>query len=160
MVHDKPRKESPMTEQQESMGPEDAVPPAGEGLADEPIPDATDAPGTDAGSARARDWLNQLETMIQEIATQAAPVARQVGAKAAELAAVAATKAGPIAQKAAEVTTDVGQRFAERAQAVAAELRAEDAAHAEGESAAPGGSGGPAAAEAAAAPGDEESPSA
>ena len=76
--------------------------------------------------------MTQLETMIQEIATQAAPVARQVGAKAAELAAVAATKAGPIAQRAAEVTTEYGTRFAERAQAVAAELRAEDAATAAG----------------------------
>ena len=60
--------------------------------------------------------------MIQDIATQAAPVAKQVGAKAAELAAIAATKAGPFAQKAADVTTEYGQKFADRATAVAAEL--------------------------------------
>ena len=77
----------------------------------------------EASTVRAREWLSQLETMIQDIATQAAPVARQVGAKAAELAAVAAVKAGPIAHKAADATTDYGQRFAEKAQAVAAELR-------------------------------------
>lgn len=104
--------------------------PGGGSLADEPIPDAageagTDGPGT---SARAREWLSQLEAMIQDIATQAAPVARQVGAKAAELAAIAAVKAGPLAHKAANVTTDVGQRFAERAQSVAAELRGETGA--------------------------------
>jgi len=105
--------------------PQDTTPPTGEPMADEPIPDAT-GEGTEPGaSAKAREWLNQLETMIQDIATQAAPVARQVGAKAAELAAVAAVKAGPFAHKAADVTTDVGQRFAERAQSVAAELRGE-----------------------------------
>ena len=43
----------------------------------------------------ARDALSQLQKMIDDIATQAAPVARQIGAKAAELAAVAAEKAGP-----------------------------------------------------------------
>jgi hypothetical protein len=85
-----------------------------------------------AGPARAREWVAQLEAMIQQISTQAAPVARQVGAKAAELAAVAAVKAGPAAQKAAELTTDYGQRFAEKAQSVAAELRAHDAPTADG----------------------------
>jgi hypothetical protein len=39
-------------------------------------------------------------------------------------------KAGPLAHKAADVTTDVGQRFAERAQSVAAELRGEGQAEA------------------------------
>ena len=106
--------------------PFDTMPPAAEPMADEPIPDAPgEGTETGAGGARAREWLNQLEAMIQDIATQAAPVARQVGAKAAELAAVAAVKAGPIAHKAADVTTDYGQRFAERAQSVAAELRGE-----------------------------------
>jgi hypothetical protein len=94
----------------------DTPPPPGEG----------DAGG--AGSARAREWVAQLEAMIAQISTQAAPVARQVGAKAAELAAIAAVKAGPAAQKAAELTTDYGQRFAEKAQSVAAELRAHDGA--------------------------------
>ena len=40
-------------------------------------------------------------------------------------AAVAAVKAGPAAQRAAEFTSDYGQRFAEKAQSVAAELRAQ-----------------------------------
>ena len=110
--------------------------PAGEPLADEPIPDAPpegEAEGDGAaGSTRGREWIAQLEAMIQQISTQAAPVARQVGAKAAELAAVAAVKAGPVAQRAADLTTDYGQRFAEKAQSVAAELRAHDAGATDG----------------------------
>ncbi len=116
-----------MTDQQDPGTTPPVDEPAAHGFADEPIPDTAGDAGSDgaAAGARAREWLAQLESMIQDIATQAAPVARQVGAKAAELAAVAAVKAGPLAQKAAEVTTDVGQRFAERAQSVAAELRGE-----------------------------------
>jgi hypothetical protein len=115
-----------MNDQQDSQ----TTPPEGRALADEPIPDAAGEAGPEGAgtSGRAREWLAQLEAMIQEIATQAAPVARQVGAKAAELAAIAAVKAGPLAHKAADVTTDVGQRFAERAQSVAAELRGEPGA--------------------------------
>jgi hypothetical protein len=95
-----------------------------------PPPGEGDAAGP--ASARGREWVAQLEAMIQQISTQAAPVARQVGAKAAELAAIAAVKAGPAAQKAAELTTDYGARFAEKAQSVAAELRAHDGAAASG----------------------------
>ncbi len=97
---------------------------------EQPIdPITEDQPGTEpasegsSASTKAREWLAQLEAMIQDVATQAAPVARQVGAKAAELAAVAAVKAGPVAHKAADLTTDYGQRFAEKAQSVAADLR-------------------------------------
>ena len=97
--------------------PSPEFPPAGEPPADEPA--AQDA----AANSRAREWLSQLELMIQNVAREAAPVAREVGAKAAELAAVAAVKAGPIAHKAAEATTEYGQRFAERAQSVAADWR-------------------------------------
>ena len=79
------------------------------------------------GASRGGEWMAQLEAMIAQISTQAAPVARQVGAKAAELAAVAAVKAGPAAQRAAEFTTEYGQRFAEKAQSVATELRSQDA---------------------------------
>jgi hypothetical protein len=97
---------------------------------EQPIdPITEDQPGAEPASegasaaGKAREWLAQLEAMIQDVATQAAPVARQVGAKAAELAAVAAVKAGPVAHKAADLTTDYGQRFAEKAQSVAADLR-------------------------------------
>ena len=81
--------------------------------------------------------MAQLEAMIAQISTQAAPVARQVGAKAAELAAVAAVKAGPAAQRAAVFTTEYGQRFAEKAQSVASELRSQDAVDGAASEAAP-----------------------
>ncbi len=109
--------------------PNETTPPSGEPLADEPIPDAPPESEGTGGSARAREWMSQLEAMIQQVSTQAAPVARQVGAKAAELAAVAAVKAGPVAQRAADLTTDYGHRFAEKAQSVAAELRSQDGHH-------------------------------
>src|SRR5262245_62908776 len=60
--------------------------------------------GEDQGSGAAGDaraaaerMLGQLQAMIDSVATQAAPVVRQIGAKAAELAAVAADRAGPLA---------------------------------------------------------------
>lgn len=86
--------------------------------------------GTDAG-AKAREWLGQLQAMIENLATQAAPVVREVGAKAAELAAIAGDKAGPVAQKAAEFTGQAGQKIAEKSRDLAAELR-RDAAAAKG----------------------------
>ena len=40
--------------------------------------------GSEAG-AKAREWLGQLQAMIENLATQAAPVVKEIGAKAAEL---------------------------------------------------------------------------
>ena len=76
-----------------------------------------------ASSAKAREWLGQLQAMIDDLADQAAPTVRQVGAKAAELAAAAGDKAGPIAHRAAEMTETAGARLAERSRALADELR-------------------------------------
>lgn len=124
-----------MTEEQPITEALPVEEPAPESAADSEVVEAAASPA----NARAREWLSQLESMIQNVAREAAPVAREVGAKAAELAAVAAVKAGPIAQKAAEATTEYGQKFAEKAQSVAAEWRHEneaepaDGAAAEGE---------------------------
>lgn len=74
-------------------------------------------------AATSREWLAQLQAMIDNLATTAAPVMREIGAKAAELAAAAGERAGPIAQKAAEVTAQAGTKVAERGREVAAELR-------------------------------------
>jgi hypothetical protein len=94
----------------------------------EPMTDTGDKPR--AG----REMLVQLQQMIDTLATQAAPVMREVAAKAAELAAIAAEKAGPLAHKAAGVTEQVGQRVAARSKEVAADLRRpRDAAEAEPE---------------------------
>jgi hypothetical protein len=78
--------------------------------------------GEPSGSTT-RDWLAQLQSMIDNAATQARPVLRQVAAKAAELAAVAGDKAGPIAHKAADVTAQAGTKVAEKSREVAADLR-------------------------------------
>ena len=77
----------------------------------------------DGRSAQAREWLAQLQQMIDRVAAEAAPVARDVAAKAAELAAVAGEKAGPLARRAAEVTEDVGTKVAERSRRFAEEVR-------------------------------------
>ena len=79
-----------------------------------------------------REWLAQLQTMIENAATQAAPVMREVAAKAAELAAVAGEKAGPVAARAAELTAEAGHKIAERSRDLATELRRDQAARGEG----------------------------
>jgi hypothetical protein len=86
----------------------------------------------DGETTHGREWLSQLQAMIDNVATQAAPVMREIGAKAAELAAIAGEKAGPIAHKAAEVTESAGTKLAERGRVVAADLR-RDAAERRGE---------------------------
>ena len=85
----------------------------------------------------ARDWVGQLQAMIDGVAEHAGPVLREVAAKAAELAAVAAENAGPALQKAATMTTEVGHKVATRSKEYAAELRRQQAEHgAPGETAA------------------------
>jgi hypothetical protein len=85
---------------------------------------------------KAREWLAQLQAMIENLATQAAPVVREVGAKAAELAAIAGDKAGPVAAKAAEMTGQAGQKLAVKSRELAGELRRDAAAAKAGETAA------------------------
>ena len=79
--------------------------------------------GTTDTGAKAREWLAQLQAMIENLATQAAPVVKEISAKAAELAAIAGDKAGPAAQKAAEFTGQAGQKLAVKSRDLAAELR-------------------------------------
>lgn len=125
--------------------------PGASSLADEPLPgdDGSGGGGWTAGdgagdspAARGREWMSQLQAMIDDIATQAAPIARQVASKAAELAALAAEKAGPVAQRAAEVTADASAKFAERAHQAAADLRREADAAGEHGTGTPTGSAG------------------
>ena len=81
--------------------------------------------GSSGAGATAERMIAQLQSMIDQIATQAAPVVRQVGAKAAELAAAAADRAGPFAHKAADATADASVKIAERSRTIAADLRRE-----------------------------------
>ncbi|HJW20989.1 MAG TPA: hypothetical protein VJ506_01020, partial [Candidatus Limnocylindrales bacterium] len=84
-----------------------------------------------AAPGQGREWMTQLQQMIEQLATQAAPVIREVGAKAAELAALAGEKAGPVAHRAAELTTEAGLKLAERSRDFAAEIRRDQAARGE-----------------------------
>ena len=74
-------------------------------------------------SASDQAWLSQLESIIENLATQSAPVIREVGAKAAEIAALAAERAGPLAIRAADATAQATVRVAERSRSLAAEWR-------------------------------------
>ena len=91
--------------------------------------DGADATANDAASS-GREWVAQLQAMIENITEQAGPVLRQVSAKAAELAAVAGEKAGPVAARAAELTAEAGSKLAERSRDLATELRRDQAAKA------------------------------
>ena len=75
-----------------------------------------------------REWLAQLQSMIENITEQAGPVLREVSAKAAELAAIAGDKAGPVAARAAELTAEAGSKLAERSRDFAADIRRDQAA--------------------------------
>ena len=81
-----------------------------------------EAPGTPA-EARFRDWMTQLQTMIDGVTTAAAPHVREIAAKAAELAAKAGEAAGPFAKRAAEATSDVGHKVATKSRDFAADMR-------------------------------------
>ncbi|MEP7157977.1 MAG: hypothetical protein ABI797_00990 [Chloroflexota bacterium] len=88
--------------------------------------DENETQTTGEGTERPRagsEMLIQLQQMIDTLATQAAPVMREVAAKAAELAAVAGEKAGPLAHKAAGITETMGQRISARSKEMAADLR-------------------------------------
>ena len=80
-------------------------------------------PSGAGGSGGVAPMIAQLQSMIDNITTQAAPVLREVAAKAAELAAAAGERAGPVAHRAAEVTQRAGETMATRGREVAANLR-------------------------------------
>jgi hypothetical protein len=103
----------------------DAAPEAtGSTPADDSFWQADETPHAGEG----REWVVQLQSMIEQLATQAAPIIREVGAKAAELAALAGEKAGPAAHRAAVFTQEAGIKLAERSRDLAAELRRDQAA--------------------------------
>ncbi|MFH1475175.1 MAG: hypothetical protein ABIG85_04870 [Chloroflexota bacterium] len=114
-----------MTDEMNPPADATQAPEAAPGTADVPPADIPPgAPADDEGrSFQAREWLAQLQQMIDRVAAEAGPVARDVAAKAAELAAVAGEKAGPLARRAAEVTGDVGTRVAKRSRRLADDMR-------------------------------------
>ena len=126
-----------MTDENPNVTP-DPTPASG---ADETFAWTSDGNGAAPGSGATgtgREWLTQLQTMIENITEAAGPVLREVSAKAAELAAVAGEKAGPVAARAAEFTAEAGTKLAERSRDLAAELRRDQAARAGTADATPG----------------------
>jgi hypothetical protein len=119
-----------MTDDTTTTGTGPETPPTG-ATPDETFAWTAEPEAGNGPSGQAREWLTQLQSMIENLATQAAPVVREIGAKAAELAAVAGDKAGPVAQRAAEMTADAGQKLAARSRDLAAELRRDAASDAE-----------------------------
>jgi len=104
---------------------------------EEPAAGAEDSTaGSNAGAGRTIDvqpMVNQLQGMIDQVATNSGPALRQVAAKAAELAAAAAKRAGPIAISIAARTDQVSQAVAGRAERFATDLRAGQETEAPGE---------------------------
>ena len=134
-----------MTDERPTDSPAEPMVPSGAGTgetgpaAGEPMPE----PAADAGGAPdtlANRWLSQLQAMIDSVATQATPVARQIGAKAAELTAVAADRAGPFAHKAGDAAADASEKLAQRSRELAADLRRELASAGNGSSPSDAGS--------------------
>jgi hypothetical protein len=115
--------ETEMDEQQPNMTNDPGPAEQGEGAGGGPSAGEGDGGHGTSESSRGREWLTELETMIEGIAREAAPTVRAIAAKAAELAAVAGDKAGPFAERAAEVTGEAGKVIAERSRALAVELR-------------------------------------
>jgi hypothetical protein len=92
-----------------------------------PEPALTSTEGSDR-SSEPNTAIRQLEAIIQNLATYATPVLREIAARAAELAAKAGEAAGPVAHKAAGVTEEVGGRLAAKGHEIAFGLRSERAA--------------------------------
>jgi hypothetical protein len=114
--------DQPHAETDDTVNPTNAAPGGDEGDAGWNNPGGVRWSSANA-AATAQAWLSQLQTIIDNLATQSAPVVREVGAKAAEIAALAAERAGPLAQRAADATAQVSVRVAERSRGLAAELR-------------------------------------
>lgn len=104
----------PVVETAAEQAPVPAGPEVGEG---------STPPIATSGEARFRDWMAQLQTMIDGLTTAAAPHVREIAAKAAELAAKAGDAAGPFAKRAAHATSDVGQKVASKSRDFAADMR-------------------------------------
>ena len=83
------------------------------------------APST--GQPAAHPAIRQLDSIIENLTTYAAPVLREIAARAAELAAKAGDAAGPMVRKAAEKTDEVGGRLATKSREVASDLRRDTA---------------------------------
>lgn len=97
------------------------------------VPDTSRSnPWPDSGrwsASNAQASLAQLQTILDNLASQSMPLMREIGAKAAEIAAIAAERTGPLAVRAADATAQAAGRVAERSRTIATELRRPAAPH-------------------------------
>jgi hypothetical protein len=80
-------------------------------------------PTTKGGETWNEPAIRQLDSMIENVASYAKPVLREIAARAAELAAKAGDAAGPMAHKAADKTEEIAGRVSVRGREVASDLR-------------------------------------
>ncbi len=93
----------------------DSADPSGLVLAEPGSPEPTMAP-----------VVRQLDSIIENLASYAVPVLREIAARGADLAAKAGEAAGPMAHKAAEKTEEVGGRLAIKGREVASDMRRDE----------------------------------
>jgi hypothetical protein len=103
---------------------------------DEPTNELVPSKRGSAVSA-AEPAIRQLDSIMENLASYATPVLREIAARAAELAAKAGEAAGPMAHKAAAKTEAVGGRLATKGREVASDLRRETAVASSGDGTAP-----------------------
>jgi hypothetical protein len=88
---------------------------------------ATSDPGGASRPAATEPAIRQLDSIIENLASYATPVLREIAAKAADLAAKAGDAAGPMAHKAADKTEAAGGRLSTRSRELASDLRRDTA---------------------------------
>ena len=94
---------------------------------DQTTNDLSTQAGSPPSSPSAEPAVRQLDSIIENLASYATPVLKEIAARAAELAAKAGEAAGPMAQRAADKTESVGGRLATKGREVASDLRRETA---------------------------------
>ena len=88
---------------------------------------AMSEPGSAAGPTATEPAIRQLDSIIENLASYATPVLREIAARAADLAAKAGEAAGPMAQRAADRTEAAGGRLSVKSRELASDLRRDTA---------------------------------
>ena len=110
------------------MTEQDRVAPDYEADPNAAAPSTDLVPSKGQGSPGMEPPLRQLDSIIDNLASYATPVLREIAARAAELAARAGEAAGPIAKRAADKTEEVAGRVATKSREVASDLRSDASA--------------------------------
>jgi hypothetical protein len=96
-------------------------------LKDQSIEPETGDPGSAARTSSPEPAIRQLDAILENLASYATPVLREIAARAAELAARAGEAAGPMAQGLADKTEAAGGRLSTKGRELASDLRRDTA---------------------------------